>query len=407
MLRWPRMHTGVRFALFICILAGGLLIGGAAAAQDRPEVTLLAPRDQAEISAEEILVRVKVRLPPGEDLKGIRALVDGRVATQARGMKLVATPAATGGEPNHVLSVPMPPRDCVLGILVEGSRTKSELVTVRLRWKNAAASSAAPPMTPPKLYILSIGVSDYRASDIRLRFAAKDARDLAAVFASQKKTLYGDVQSRVLTDQLATRDAVLDGLEWLQRQTTAKDVAVLFLAGHGITDPSTGAYYFLPFDADLDAIKRSMVPEAEIRTTLASIKGKVLLFLDTCHSGKIYSDTQTRGVTDLSPFISELASAENGVIVFAASTGRQASHESESWNNGAFTKSVVEGLRGRADIGKSGRITLNMLDLYISERVKQLTGGRQTPTTAKPSTVPDFPLAVVREVTNDDVDVAR
>jgi len=34
------------------------------------------------------------------------------------------------------------------------------------------------------------------------------------------------------------------------------------------------------------------------------------------------------------------------------------------------------------------------LDLYISDRVKELTKGQQTPVTAKPETVPDFPVAV-------------
>jgi hypothetical protein len=35
-----------------------------------------------------------------------------------------------------------------------------------------------------------------------------------------------------------------------------------------------------------------------------------------------------------------------------------------------------------------------MLDLYVSERVKQLTGGKQSPVTQAPGGVPDFPLAV-------------
>lgn len=43
-----------------------------------------------------------------------------------------------------------------------------------------------------------------------------------------------------------------------------------------------------------------------------------------------------------------------------------------------------------------GKITVNMLDLYISEKVKQLTKGQQTPTTTKPETVPDFPIAFKR-----------
>jgi WD40 repeat protein/uncharacterized caspase-like protein len=37
---------------------------------------------------------------------------------------------------------------------------------------------------------------------------------------------------------------------------------------------------------------------------------------------------------------------------------------------------------------------INPLDVYISERAKELTAGKQTPTTAKPNTVPDFPIAV-------------
>lgn len=35
-----------------------------------------------------------------------------------------------------------------------------------------------------------------------------------------------------------------------------------------------------------------------------------------------------------------------------------------------------------------------MLDLYLSERVKELTKGEQTPTTTKPQTIQDFPIAV-------------
>lgn len=37
---------------------------------------------------------------------------------------------------------------------------------------------------------------------------------------------------------------------------------------------------------------------------------------------------------------------------------------------------------------------INMLDLYLSERVKELTGCKQTPTTTKPQTIQGFPIAV-------------
>ena len=103
-----------------------------------------------------------------------------------------------------------------------------------------------------------------------------------------------------------------------------------------------------------------------------------------------------RGVADINAVVNELANAENGAVVFASSTGKQYSLEDQAWGNGAFTKALVEGLGGQADYTGKGTISINMLDLYLSERVKQLTGGKQTPTTTKPNTVPDFPIALRR-----------
>ena len=45
-------------------------------------------------------------------------------------------------------------------------------------------------------------------------------------------------------------------------------------------------------------------------------------------------------------------------------------------------------------MGNTGRITYSMLNVYISERVKELTKGQQHPTMISPQTVPDFPIAV-------------
>lgn len=83
-------------------------------------------------------------------------------------------------------------------------------------------------------------------------------------------------------------------------------------------------------------------------------------------------------------------------VVFASSTGNQYSLENKSWGNGAFTKAIVEGINGKADYTGKGKIIINMLDLYLSERVKELTKGQQTPTTTKPQTISDFPVAVMK-----------
>ena len=56
----------------------------------------------------------------------------------------------------------------------------------------------------------------------------------------------------------------------------------------------------------------------------------------------------------------------------------------------------VEGIGSKANFMEKGRITISMLDLYISGRVKELTKGKQTPARAKPQTIPGFPLALRR-----------
>ena len=70
--------------------------------------------------------------------------------------------------------------------------------------------------------------------------------------------------------------------------------------------------------------------------------------------------------------------AEPGVIGFYSSTEAQKSNESEQWENGIFTKALLEGLKGAA-VDQDGNITLDALELYIREQVRKATGGRQMP----------------------------
>ena len=62
--------------------------------------------------------------------------------------------------------------------------------------------------------------------------------------------------------------------------------------------------------------------------------------------------------------------------------------------NGDFGRALAEGINGKVDYYGKWKITINMLHLFPAERVKELTKGKQTPTTTKPQTIPDFPVAV-------------
>jgi uncharacterized caspase-like protein len=170
---------------------------------------------------------------------------------------------------------------------------------------------------------------------------------------------------------------------------------MLFIAGHGANDPKDG-YFFLPYDFDPAQGARSGVTQATFKKAVEGLAGRAYFFIDTCHSGNVTGGRKGFPNPDVSAVINDLASADSGVIVFSASTGRQEALENEAWGNGAFTKSVVEGLSGKADEKRTGRVTHRMLDYYITDRVKELTGGRQSAVTIAPSGLPDFTLAVLR-----------
>jgi WD40 repeat protein len=349
-----------------------------------PVVSILSPKDGSETSAKEIEVKFEVRSPSGEPVTKVRVLVDGRPIGRGLAIKEIQKDQGI-----QTARTPIPEKDTEISIIAENKYAASVPATVSLKWSGKVKEEEF--TIKPKLYVLAIGVSKYKDKNLTLQFASKDAADFAESLLKQKGGLYRDVVVKVITDERATRDEIIDGFDWISKETTSKDVAMIFLAGHGVND-SGGAYYYLPVNTDLGKLRRTGVLFAEMKNTVASVAGKAILFIDTCHAGNVMG--ARGGASDITGVVNELASAENGAVVFASSTGRQYSFEDSAWENGAFTKAVVEGIEGRADYTGKGRITVNMLDLYISERVKELTKGKQTPATAKPNTIPDFPLAL-------------
>jgi len=250
------------------------------------------------------------------------------------------------------------------------------------------------PHTAPngRLYILAVGVSAYRDETLKLRYSADDAAGVVAAFKRQEGGLYREVVPRLLTDGEATRNAILKGLEWLEETATKDDVAMVFLAGHGVND-KFGEYYFLAQDSDPNNLKMTALPNSELAKTLSRVAGKALFFFDTCHSGSV--SVSGTGLPDINGVANALSSDENGLVVFAASTGREFAVERDEWSHGAFSEALIEALTGKADPGfyRNGRITVNFLDSWLEEQVARLTKDEQHPVFVKPRAVRDFAVA--------------
>ena len=108
-----------------------------------------------------------------------------------------------------------------------------------------------------------------------------------------------------------------------------------------------------------------------------------VVFLDCCHAGNVLGASHLKRI-DIDGIVNDLARDESGAVVLTAASGNQLSLESDEWDNGAFTKALVEGMDGSAMKGPSGRITWLALALYASSRVDSLTQGAQTPVMLQP-----------------------
>lgn len=73
-----------------------------------------------------------------------------------------------------------------------------------------------PPGTPwwkPNLYMVSIGIADYDAPDLRLQYTDNDGRAMADLFRQQEGMLFDSVMIRELYDGDATRREIIHALE--------------------------------------------------------------------------------------------------------------------------------------------------------------------------------------------------
>ncbi len=358
-----------------------------------PVVKILAPAAGLEQSNTELTLTYKA-----ESAKGKITEIEVRV--NSRPAKVIRHEPTYFNDHQSVvgpITIKIPPRNVTVSLIAKNKYSSSEPAEYIVKWEGASD------VLKPKLYVLAVGVTDYKNDNYDgLNYPAKDAKDFVNAIIKQEGGLYRKVSTRLRTDKTvkkATFEEILDGLDWLEHETTSRDVAMVFLAGHGKKNVRTGAYQYLPYNTDPAHLNRTTIDESQIRKFLGSISGKTVLFLDTCYSGRLNTGERDEDTKpDIDRLANELAEADTGVIVFASSTGSQVSKEDKKWENGAFTKALIEGIKeGKADYTEDWYVSITELEGWICERVKTLTDGSQTPVTTKPKAVPDFKVIYINQ----------
>ena len=293
-------------------------------AMEPPFLVIKSPEEGQRIQGAQVDLSVYVE-DRNYPIRQVRVFVNGRSEGQQgeRGIEVVGVE----GQKKRVLELKVPitldPGDNLIEVVAFNgfSETRKQ---VRCYVEEGAASQHKEDILP-NLWILSIGVNQYQDRNLRsLSYAVADAEAIVAAFQTQKGKLFREVRSLLLTDRSTvkpTYENILDNLSYLSK-ASAKDVVLLFLAGHGVND-ERGDFYFLPADAvileDGSFRKSRAIPWREFKALL-DLPAKKLIFADTCHSEGL-GGNKTRGV-DNDRFVRDLQEAH--AVIFTSSRGETA-----------------------------------------------------------------------------------
>lgn len=344
----------------------------------RPRARIMSPRSGAVLDGGRVALQLDLADNADSPLQTVAIYVN---ETRVDGVE------ATGGSPIGAMlkrSIPLARGPNVVRVVVtnDAGLTTEDAVEVDHPADGALDQRGT-------LVVVAVGVNRYPHKDATgfpndLTYSVPDATKLAAVVADRLYTRHasGVEVLKLVTDgtRPPTRANIETTLDRLRR-TAANDTVVLYLAGHGLDDPREG-YLFLPQDARRGPEgweSGSIVKWFVIEEALRNARGRRLVFIDTCQSAGAVSGRLIKPLGD------------DEVIAYMAASRVQDAWEYAHLGHGAFTWSIMEGLGGAAEVG-SGRITALGLGHYVTEKVKELTGGKQEPDFYRGPEARDFVL---------------
>jgi WD40 repeat protein len=237
-----------------------------------------------------------------------------------------------------------------------------------------------------ELYVIAIGINDYRNQAFHLNYARQDALLAAAALGEQRRDIetfgkqvetqeaangaaigvkvgnlellrsMGDAHITKLLDGDATRDRILKTIADVSHRAKPQDALIVFYAGHGVAVGDR--YYLLPQDLPFEGTPRDLVDhglgilphsaisDLDLQSALSGEQASVAaLILDSCQSGELIGDklAERRGPMD-SRGLGQMA-YDKRMFILAASLSTQTAAEQAALGDGVLTYALMrEGL---------------------------------------------------------------
>ncbi len=273
----------------------------------------------------------------------------------------------------------------------------------------------------PDLYLITIGVSEYKNTVYNLEYAAKDAQDIITLFNAGKNKVFGKIHNITVLNKDATAANILK-LKTQLETTKVDDVVILFFAGHGVLDSELN-YYLATTEIDIENISNTALNYDKLEGLFDGIPARrKVIVIDACHSGEVDKeeeftevDTEDDEMFVVSRDVRSATALESrskittqnsfelmkmmfadirrgtGSTVISSAGGGEYAYETGEAKNGVFTYVLKNGITSKkADLNKDGMIMISELRDYVSRTVSKLTKGSQNPTYRRENLEFDF-----------------
>ena len=183
-------------------------------------------------------------------------------------------------------------------------------------------------------YLFAIGINTYENFTPLLN-ARKDIEDLVDVLVEH---YYFDPENiRLLCDENATKDNIIDELDSLSSKVKADDRLLIYYSGHGFLNGERG--FWIPVNAKRDRVS-SYIANAEVRDIIQSIKARhILLISDSCFSGSLLVRDATRDIRGA--FTNWERNPSRWVFI----SGKGVVSDGKKGENSPFAKGILKHLR--------------------------------------------------------------
>ncbi|MBY0549125.1 MAG: caspase family protein [Candidatus Obscuribacterales bacterium] len=230
-------------------------------------------------------------------------------------------------------------------------------------------------------WALVIGVSKFQDKTIpELRFAAKDAEDFSKFLVNNAN--FSKDHVRLLTNESATQRRILDELgdKFLPRVVKPDDLVVIYFSSHGSPSRSDvrGKNFLIAHDSEKRNLYASGIEMQQLSDVIKDRvqSDRVLLVLDACHSGAT-TPGEKGGESDAN-FNLQAIPLGSGQTVICSSKAEERSWESKRYENGVFTKRLMQAL-----IQDGEQTTIDKayshLSKQVEDEVQQDQAAKQTP----------------------------